>query len=142
MINKETYEDSLKKLFKKEQEHKVAVMNGISFMEKYKQALVSAKNENKNILILFHVSGCDGCIVTEYILDNSEILKEQLSNYIILKHTSSEIRTNLPTKFNIYSYPTILIINYEEKIIKQKIECRVSGGPDKHILQWLTTVKS
>lgn len=50
MINKETYEDSLKKLFKKEQEHKMAVMNGIVFMEKYKQALVSAKNENKNIL--------------------------------------------------------------------------------------------
>jgi hypothetical protein len=49
----------------------------------------------------------------------------------------SDTQTSLIQKYNIYSYPTCMIIDSSEKIIKQKIGCKVEGGPDKNFLNWL-----
>lgn len=137
MITKEDYEKSLAKLEDKEKLSILATENGAAFMIQYRQALEKAKNNNSHIFILFHMRGCDGCNIVKYLLDNNDQIKEALLKYEILSCDISTIKTPLVQKYNVYSYPYYIIIDSNEKILKQKTGIKVLKGPENDILDWL-----
>jgi len=139
MISEDQYIKSLTKLQEKEKLSLLASENGHKFLEQYKNALDTAKKDNKNIFLLFYMMGCDGCNIVKYLADNNDSVKNALSNYIILYYNVTQTKTPLVQKYNIYSYPTCLIINSTEKIIKQKIGIKVGDDPSVDFLAWLNS---
>ena len=137
MIDHETYLKSLAKLEEKEKANKIAFENGKIFTALYDETIKKATDENKQIFLLFTLSGCDGCNVIKYIIDNNQQVKNYLDKYLILNCDVSTTRTNLVQKYNVYSYPAYFIIDSNSKIVKQKIGCSVLGGPETHFINWL-----
>lgn len=137
MITKEDYEKSLAKLEDKEKLSILATENGAAFMTQYREALDKAKHDNGHIFILFYMKGCDGCNVVKYLITNNEDIKVSLSKYQILICDLSTTKTSLVQKYNVYSYPYCIIIDSNEKILKQKTGIKVLKGPENDILDWL-----
>lgn len=137
MIDHDTYLKSLAKLEEKEKANKIAFENGQVFSKEYKDTLQKAKDENKHIFLLFTLSGCDGCNVLKYVIQNDKRIQNYLEKYLFLNCDVSTTRTNLAEKYNLYSYPAYFIIDSNEKIIKKKVGCPVDGGPERHFLNWL-----
>lgn len=137
MITYDEYAVALQNLEKKEVERKKAIDNGNAFQKIYNESLELAKRDNKLILIIFHVQGCDGCKVMEYMIHNDDDVKKALEQYIVLEYNVNNTFGSLTTKYNVYSYPTCVIINNEEKVIKQKSGCPVTGGPQNQFVFWL-----
>ena len=137
MIDEKTYLESLARIEEKEKLREIAIENGVKFLETYKELLNSAKKEQKHIFLLFHMSGCDGCNVIKYNLENNKQLQNYLNKYIVLTCNVSEIKTDLTQKYNVYSYPACFIIDSNEKILKQKIGITVKNGPEKDLINWL-----
>lgn len=139
MVNEEDYLQSLAKLQNKENLSIVATENGIKFLKDYELALEQSKTNNKKILLCFHMKGCDGCNVVNYILNNNNIIKNILDNYIVLFYSINDTKTKLIQQYNVYSYPACYIINSNEKVLKQKIGIKVLNGPENDILNWLNS---
>lgn len=139
MIDNETYLKSLAKLEEKENLHILATENGKIFEKEYGDILQKAKDENKHIFLLFTLSGCDGCNVLKYTIENNKEVKDHLEKYIVLNCDISITKTQLIQKYNLYSYPAYFIIDSNEKILKKKVGCTVSGGPERNFLNWLTS---
>lgn len=137
MIDNETYLKSLAKLEEKEKLHQLAVENGKLFEKEYTDTLKKAKDENKHIFLLFTLSGCDGCNVLKYTIENNKKVKDYLEKYIVLNCDISITKTQLIQKYNLYSYPAYFIIDSNEKVIKKQIGCLVLGGPEHHFINWL-----
>jgi thiol:disulfide interchange protein len=137
MIKEETYLTSLTKLRDRETLHDNAVEKGKKFLEIYKNSLEESKILNKHIFLLFYVTGCDGCNVVRYLMENNQEIKNILANYIVLQCDVSETVTKLTDKYNLYSYPSYFILDGEEKVIKKKIGIKVKNGPEKDFLDWL-----
>lgn len=137
MIDNETYLKSLAKLEEKENLHILATENGKIFEKEYRDILQKAKDENKHIFLLFTLSGCDGCNVLKYTIENNKKVKDYLEKYIVLNCDISITKTQLIQKYNLYSYPAYFIIDSNEKILKKKVGCPVSGGPERNFLNWL-----
>lgn len=137
VVDHETYLKSLARLEEKEKSNKIAFENGKAFMALYKETIQKAKDENKQIFLLFALSGCDGCNVIKYVINNDKQVKNYLDKYLILNCDVSTTRTNLAEKYNLYSYPAYFIIDGNEKIFKQKIGCSVLGGAEKNFINWL-----
>jgi thiol:disulfide interchange protein len=137
MIKEESYLTSLTKLRDRETLHDNAVSNGNKFLDIYKKSLQDAKELNKNIFLLFYVTGCDGCNVVRYLIENNPDIKNILSEYVYLECDVSETITKLTDQYNLYSYPAYFIIDHQEKILKQKVGIKVKNGPDKNFLKWL-----
>ena len=139
MITESIYLESLARLEAKEKVKKEARENGIKFLEQYKAALETAKQEHKKIFLLFYMQGCDGCNVIKYIIENNQQVKNYLNKYIVLMCDISNTNTNLAQKYNLYSYPAYFIIDSNEKILKQKLGVGMDGGPEKNLVHWLNT---
>ncbi len=139
MIKKETYLTSLTKLRDRETLHDNAVSNGKKFLQLYKNSLEESKILNKHIFLLFYVTGCDGCNVVRYLMENNQDIKNILANYIVLEYDVSETITKLTDKYNLYSYPSYFILDSEEKVINKKIGISVKNGPENDFLKWLNT---
>lgn len=137
MIEHEIYLKSLAKLEEKEKANKIAFENGQVFAKEYKDILQKAKDENKHIFLLFTLSGCDGCNVLKYVIENDKKIQNYLAKYLFLNCDVSTTKTNLAEKYNLYSYPAYFIIDSNEKILKKKVGCPVSGGPERNFLNWL-----
>jgi thioredoxin-related protein len=137
MIDENTYLKSLKKLEDKEKLKDLAIQNGYNFLEHYNKALQISKTENKHIFLLFYIPGCDGCNVIKYLIDNDKQIQNYLNKYIILDCDISKTLMRLNHTYNIYSYPTCLIINHQEKILKQKIGITVKDNPASDFINWL-----
>lgn len=137
MIDHDTYLKSLAKLEEKEKANKIAFENGQTFAKEYKDTLQKAKDQNKHIFLLFTLSGCDGCNVLKYIIQNDKRVQNYLDKYLLINCDISTTRTNLIEKYNLYSYPAYFIIDSNEKTLKKGIGCTVGGGPERNFLNWL-----
>lgn len=137
MITEEEYLKSLSKLEEREKLSVISTENGKIFTSQYLHSIEKSRQNNTNIFILFYMKGCDACNIIKYIIDNDNNIKEALSKYEILFCDTSNTKTNLVQKYNIYSYPTCLIIDSNEKVIKQKIGIKVMNGPQNDFLVWL-----
>lgn len=137
MITKEEYLKSLSKLEEREKFSILANENGKDFELQYKKTLELIQQNNKQILLLFYMSGCDGCNIIKYLLDNDTSIKEIIYNkYELLMCNITNTKTNLIQKYNIYSYPTCFIIDANEKIVKKKIGIKVINKPENDLLDW------
>jgi thioredoxin-related protein len=137
MIDQETYAKSLAKLEEKEKANKIAFENGQAFMKLYGETIQKAKNEKRQIFLLFTLSGCDGCNVLKYTIENDKQVQNYMNKYLFLNCDISNTRTNLTEKYNLYSYPACFIIDSNENIVKQRIGCPITGGASRNLIHWM-----
>lgn len=105
----------------------------LNWIPTYKEALKKSKQEKKPILIYFKGSDwCGPCKLVDIELFGSERFKELSDKSLILLEVDIPRQTDLLSeekmsenfylkdKFNIKSFPTLLIINNKEKILAEK----------------------
>ncbi|WP_298778789.1 thioredoxin family protein [uncultured Polaribacter sp.] len=105
----------------------------LNWSENYKKALKQSKKENKPILIYFTGSDwCGPCQVLDRDLFHTEKFKAFSEKSLVLLEVDLPRRVDLlPTnklkenyylksKYNVTSFPTLIVINDKEKIIGQR----------------------
>lgn len=134
----ENYLESIKILEEKYNNTILSISNGKKIDKNYTDSLQSITNTNKKILLFFHMDGCPGCIIIDYLMKYNEEIKSIInSKYHLIIINGQKTKTSLIEKYNIYSYPCLIQINSEEKIIKKNIGCDVIGGADINLIKWL-----
>jgi thiol-disulfide isomerase/thioredoxin len=104
-------------------EDKIAKRSGnqVVFMHDYEQALQKAKEENKMLLIDFETSWCGPCKQMDRLVYNADLVVEASQGIVAVK-IDGDKNPELVKKYEVDSYPTLIMTNFEEKALK-----RVSG---------------
>jgi len=86
----------------------------------FKSALVKAKLENKHIFIDFYTSWCAPCLsFTRNVLTNEEVGNHMNRTFINLKYDAEKGEgVGVSNKYNVNSYPTLLIIDYNGNVVE------------------------
>jgi thioredoxin-related protein len=133
------YDNAIKELLEREIKIKASRELGKKYYEEYTKTLNIAKNENKNVLMLFYLSGCNGCTVIKHLLSYSKKVISLINQkqYIVLTFDMSEAESVLAKKYNIYAYPAYLLVDNQGKTIKHGQGCLVENGPENFFINWL-----
>jgi len=91
-----------------------------------------AKNQNKKIFVDFYADWCYWCNKMDETTFSNPQVKAKLKNYILIK-INGDFNKKLLNKYKIDGYPTLLVLNYNGKVIKN-----YTGYQDpKEFLKWL-----
>lgn len=133
------FEAALESLKDQQIQRNMAFIRGAEIDKRYQKALENIQTNGKKLFILFHLDGCDGCTVLKYITRyNTDIVKELYDNYEVLIEEMTNVQTELTNKYSIYSFPTYMVVDKDEKMIKQGFGCYLQGqGVEYNFLQWL-----
>ncbi|MDZ7935303.1 MAG: thioredoxin family protein [Emticicia sp.] len=87
----------------------------------FKNALTKAKNENKPIFVDFYTGWCGPCLMfTQTILTDKEVGKYMNKTFINLKYDAEKGEgVILSKKYNVMAYPTLLILDHNEKTVEE-----------------------
>lgn len=131
------YMESIRILEEKNNKMILSIDNGRKIDNQYSTYL-NNKNTDKKILLFFHMDGCPGCIIIDYLIKyNPEIKSIINSKYDLIMINGQKTKTKLIQKYNVYSYPYMVVIDSEENIIKKNTGCNVIGGADINLIAWL-----
>lgn len=135
----DNFETALKVLREQNEERNRAFNKAREIEESYNKALFNIKQNGKKLFILFHLDGCYGCTVMNYIVQYNEAIVQELeNNYEVLIAEMSGVQSHLVDKYNLYSFPTYIVIDNNEHILKQNYGCYIQGaGVEYNFLQWL-----
>jgi thioredoxin-related protein len=135
----ESYNAAVAKLIANEKRDKEARELGQKYIHQYFKALVQAKSENKQILMVFYMNGCNPCTVLKYLLSYNEKIVNLINEkqYIKLLYNVSEAKCPLIDKYNIYNFPSYFILDSDEKVIKKGNGYLVGDNPEDYLLNWL-----
>ena len=104
-----------------EQRDRFNIPTAVKFeKEDFNSTLVKAKTENKLIFIDFYTSWCGPCLkFTQTVLTDEEVGKYMNSTFINLKYDAEKGEgITLSKKYNVKSYPTLLIIDHEGNVVE------------------------
>ncbi len=96
----------------------VAYSSDISF-KSYDEALKIAKEEDKNVYVLFGADYCSWCIKQKNVL-SSNLVSNGLSNYVVC-YVDILKEKDLASKYKIKSVPVNMIIDDNENVLKTKV---------------------
>lgn len=135
---KKEYAESIKMLENKKKKHLESIEHGTKVGIEYKLALDRMKDNNKNMLLFFHMDGCPGCKVYDYLMKYNDEIKYIIdSKYELILINGQKTRTELIQKYGIYNYPSLIMLDKNEKKIKQNIGCEIDGGVENNLINWL-----
>lgn len=80
-------------------------------------ALTTAKNTNKLVLVDVYAPWCGYCKEMDKNTFQNPKVQEKLSNYVLVKVNGDE-NPDFVMKYQIYSYPTVLILDPDGNIVK------------------------
>ena len=104
-----------------EQRDRFNIPTAVKFeKEDFNSTLVKAKTENKLIFIDFYTGWCGPCLkFTQTVLTDEEVGKYMNSTFINLKYDAEKGEgITLSKKYNVKSYPTLLIIDHEGNVVE------------------------
>lgn len=107
--------------YTEEQRDRFNIPTAVKFeKEDFNSTLVKAKTENKLIFIDFYTSWCGPCLkFTQTVLTDEEVGKYMNSTFINLKYDAEKGEgITLSKKYNVKSYPTLLIIDHEGNVVE------------------------
>lgn len=80
-------------------------------------ALTTAQNTNKHVLVDVYAPWCGYCKEMDKNTFQNPQVQEKLSNYVLVKINGDE-NPDFMMKYQIYGYPTILILDPDGNIVK------------------------
>lgn len=80
-------------------------------------ALQEAQNNNKSVFVDVYASWCTYCKAMDQNTYTDSRVQQKLSNYVLVKINGDQ-NPDLMEKYQIYSYPTILILDSNGNVVK------------------------
>ncbi|OPZ94146.1 MAG: Thioredoxin [Firmicutes bacterium ADurb.Bin419] len=95
--------------------------SSIKWDNDYNHAIQVAKNTHKKIFIYFYADWCVYCTqMDDLTYASSEVKEKLMKNYVLLK-LDVDANPQLSQKYQAYSLPTIIILDYNGREIKRII---------------------
>ncbi len=91
--------------------------DGLKWETDFNSALNTAQNTNKLILVDVHAPWCGYCKEMDKNTLQDARVTQKLSNYVLLKINGDE-NPEFMKRYQIYSYPTILILDSSGNLVK------------------------
>lgn len=133
------FEKALKILEEQQEERNKAFFKGADIERRVSDAISRAKTSGKNVFLLFHIHGCNGCTVINYLVQHDPtIVKVLEDHYEVVLAEMTDAQTELVNKYNVYSFPTYLLLDSDGSVYKQNYGCYLHGlGVAHNLLEWL-----
>lgn len=133
------FEEALKTLEIQQEERNKAFFKGADIERQIADAISHAKSNNKNVFILFHIQGCNGCTVIKHLVEYDSAIVEVLKeHYEVVVAEMTGVQSNIVNTYNLYSFPSYILLDSNGNLFKQNYGCYLHGeGVAHNLLEWL-----